>query len=231
MLNVFNYHDIGKKSTWIHTKSDFLNILDYYKNGVVQPELLSDIDIWDDKLHTLITIDDGKKSSLFIADELEKRGWYGLFFIPTIVFSSGYKNLFLSKQDIKNLHARGHMIGSHSHTHLNFSTLTFKEMQEEWKMSKKIIEDIISEPVITASIPNGDYSECIAKSAIPYFDFLFTSVPTTTPWIIQSIICIGRLSPKGITKLSHIKDLINFRGYWKEKVKYQTKKMIKILTC
>src|SRR5262245_37569055 len=58
-----------------------------------------------------ITFDDGGASSAtIIADRLERHGWRGWFFVPTdFIGRSGFCNA----DDIRRLHHRGHVIGSH----------------------------------------------------------------------------------------------------------------------
>src|SRR5437016_300230 len=62
-----------------------------------------------------LTFDDGGISALHpTADLLERHGWRGHFFITTDRIGTPG---FLSAAQVRELHARGHVIGSHSASH------------------------------------------------------------------------------------------------------------------
>src|SRR4051812_33126946 len=62
-----------------------------------------------------LTFDDGAESAYtFVAGLLEERGWRGHFFIITNwIGRPGY----VDRRQIRELHSRGHVIGSHTCTH------------------------------------------------------------------------------------------------------------------
>lgn len=140
----------------------------------------------------LFTFDDGGVSVYtVIAPILEQYGQRGLFFIST-----GYINRpgFLTSKQILDLYKRGHLIGTHSHTHpINMADLSFEEIDNEWKKSISILSNIINDSIVYASIPNGYNSDCIMKAA---FDngicYLFTSVPTCRQKKYKSMDVLGR---------------------------------------
>ena len=80
----------------------------------------------------LFTFDDGGISFLtIIAPILEKYNQKGIFFISTQYIDTP---LFLTKKQIKELRERGHIIGSHSHSHpQNISELANSDLLEEYK--------------------------------------------------------------------------------------------------
>lgn len=72
--------------------------------------------------------------------------------------------LWLSIDDIKNLHNGGNIIGIHSHSHpTNISNIDFKNQFYEYNKSKQIIEHIINDKVITMSHPCGSYNNTTLK--------------------------------------------------------------------
>ncbi len=67
---------------------------------------------------------------------------------------------WMSVNDIKELHRRGHMIGLHTHTHpTNMTRLTYDEQLENYKKNKGILEEIIGERILIASYPCGRFDE------------------------------------------------------------------------
>lgn len=131
-----------------------------------------------DTSEVIITIDDGGTSSYsIIPDILEKHGFRGRFFIITSLIG---QEGFLTADQIIDLHKRGHKIGTHSHTHpLNMSDLCFEEMSFEWTYSISILENLINEKILEASLPGGHNPEksglILAGLGIKY---IYTSEPT-----------------------------------------------------
>lgn len=79
----------------------------------------------------LLTFDDGGVSSYeHIAPMLEQQGWRGFFFITTDRINT---DAFLSEGQIRELHQRGHVIGSHSCSHpRRISDCTHEQLLDEW---------------------------------------------------------------------------------------------------
>lgn len=126
----------------------------------------------------VFTFDDGGESFYkVIAPMLEKYGRKGLFFISTRYIGT---NGFLSPEQIKDLHKRGHIIASHSHSHpRDISRLNFEQILDEWVKSKSILEKITGSPIEYASIPGGAISEQVIEAMVDAgYRFLYTSEPT-----------------------------------------------------
>ena len=127
----------------------------------------------------VFTFDDGGVSFFTkAAPILEKYGFKGVFFISTKHIGTPG---FLTTEQVRELERRGHIIGSHSHSHPNnIASLSYKEMDEEWRKSARILKDILGHQISMASIPNGYGSNKLNASALAAgFTELFTSVPTT----------------------------------------------------
>lgn len=143
------------------------------------------------KDHVVFTFDDGGKSFYsLIAPILEKYGYKGLFFISTKYIGD---STFLNEEEIKDLFKRGHIIGSHAHTHEHLYDLSDEEVTNEWKNSVTILSNIIGAPIIYASIPNGDASKRVLDSAAQYgIKHIYTSEPTTKVSFYKDMNVIGR---------------------------------------
>jgi peptidoglycan/xylan/chitin deacetylase (PgdA/CDA1 family) len=132
---------------------------------------------------------------------LERRNWRGHFFIVTAkVGQPG----FLSTEQIRDLHDRGHHIGSHSHTHpTQLSKLTYSEMLHEWKESRGILTEILGQPPFSASVPGGFFSRQVACAAREAgYDVLFNSEPISQIRCIDGLTIIGRYGIKRNTPAS-----------------------------
>jgi peptidoglycan/xylan/chitin deacetylase (PgdA/CDA1 family) len=109
---------------------------------------------YDNNLNINFSFDDGGISNLISSKILEEYNFKGIFFIPTFYIG---KPGFLNKENIIDLYKRGHLIGSHSHTHpIPLSFLNYKSQFIEWETSKSILEEIIQDKITLAALPAGD---------------------------------------------------------------------------
>src|SRR5215467_13271508 len=101
-----------------------------------------------------LTFDDGGASALHpTADLLERHGWRGHFFVTTERIGTAG---FLSVAEVRELHERGHVVGSHSASHpTRMAVLTRAELDREWRDSTERLAELVGEPVKTASVPGG----------------------------------------------------------------------------
>jgi peptidoglycan/xylan/chitin deacetylase (PgdA/CDA1 family) len=149
---------------------------------------------WPDTLPVLLTFDDGGVSFLHpIADMLEEFGWRGHFFITTDYIDSPG---FLSRAHIRDLHHRGHIIGSHSCSHpMRMSACTRQQLNREWSQSLAVLSDVLGSAITTASVPGGWYSREVAETAAESgISVLFNSEPKTRAEAIGRTIVFGRFA-------------------------------------
>jgi peptidoglycan/xylan/chitin deacetylase (PgdA/CDA1 family) len=139
-----------------------------------------------------LTFDDGGVSAYTeTAPILEGRGWRGLFFVTTDRIGSPG---FLSAQQIRELVARGHVVGSHSCSHpRRISACSAAELRHEWGDSVDALQELLGAPVATASVPGGFYSPAVGRSAAEAgIATLFTSEPTTRIGQVDGCLLVGR---------------------------------------
>jgi peptidoglycan/xylan/chitin deacetylase (PgdA/CDA1 family) len=148
-----------------------------------------------------LTFDDGGASSLGIADALERRGWRGHFFITTDRIG---KPAFLSADGIRELHARGHAIGSHSHTHPTyFGRLSRAGLLDEWERSGAILAEVLGTQPEGASVPGGMFAPAVAETAAEAgYGWLMTSEPEARVGTRYGLFVAGRYSIKAGTPAS-----------------------------
>ncbi len=141
-----------------------------------------------------ITFDDGGLSNAtVIADELERRGWRGWFFIATDFIDHP---TFCSRAQLRDLHDRGHVIGSHSCSHPErISSCTSIQLFDEWSRSRRVLSEITGQDVTTASVPGGFYSTEVARAASRAgIRLLFTSEPTIHEFVVDDCRIVGRFN-------------------------------------
>jgi len=127
----------------------------------------------------MLTFDDGGASFLHpIADLLDARGLRGYFFITTDRIGTPG---FLNAEGVRELHRRGHVVGSHSASHpTRMAALSRPELDREWRVSLDCLSALVGERVTAASVPGGYYSREVGRSAAAAGILkLFTSQPTS----------------------------------------------------
>jgi peptidoglycan/xylan/chitin deacetylase (PgdA/CDA1 family) len=144
-----------------------------------------------DRPRVLLTFDDGGASAHDISEMLDELGWTGHFFITTDYIG---KPGFLDAEQVRGLRRRAHVIGSHSCSHpVPISRCTPEELDREWRDSVRKLQDILQEPVVTASVPGGFYARRVAESAARAgIRVLFTSEPVVSARRVEGCTVLGR---------------------------------------
>lgn len=212
--------------------ANFRRHLDAIADGPCRPALVTDIDLAGGGRHLLLSVDDGARSALVAAEELSRRGWLAHFFVTTGRLGS---RGFLDAAGVQALHAAGHIVGSHSHTHPDiFRELPDAAMRSEWAESTARISEITGAPCITASVPGGDMSDRVQRSAgAAGIRYLFTSDPTLQPQREDGCWVLGRFCPKVSTDVGYIARLARFeawrRAWFVRRLKELTRRALPIV--
>ncbi len=185
------YHDVVEYGAF--SSSGFIGrAADLYK--LERLEFERHLDLIAEAGGARLTFDDGGASALsIIAPLLESRGWIGYFFIPTnFVGAPG----FLSGDAIRELHARGHVIGSHSCSHPScISRCGDAELRYEWRESVEKLSCLLKTKVTMASVPGGFFTTRVARAAAEAgIETLFNSEPVIREDSAGPCKVIGRFS-------------------------------------
>lgn len=183
---------------------------------------------WGKEVPTFLTFDDGAMNAYCAAEELEKRGWRGHFFITTNWIG---RPEFLNRRQIRELHERGHVIGSHSCSHpARMSHLAGKQLRKEWSESCAILSDILGEAVKIASVPDGYYSRNVGQAAAAAgLEVLFTSEATAVSQVMDGCLILGRYLIHSDTRAELAGALAAGCRWprWKQTLLWEVKKVLK----
>jgi peptidoglycan/xylan/chitin deacetylase (PgdA/CDA1 family) len=153
-----------------------------------------------------ITFDDGRDGSLLAADVLEARGWRGHFFVVTdLIGSPG----FLSREQILELHVRGHVIGSHSASHPPaMASMCLDDLVVQWQGSVEVLSELLGVRVEVGAVPGGSYSRAVAAAAAQAgIRTLFTSEPSSATHRVDGCLVVGRYLVRGATSRTTVAGL------------------------
>lgn len=236
-IAAFLYHDVADDPSesgfqrpsalsYKQTRRDFACHLDGIATGGIAPTVVSQVNLQQPGKHILITFDDGGKGALHAAEELNRRGWKGHFFITTSLLGT---RTFLNAEEARHLQSCGHVIGSHSHTHPDiFKGIPYEQMLTEWRTSCDILSDVLGTPCVTASVPGGDVSRRVFQSANEAgIKFLFTSDPVLSPEQEGNCWVLGRVCPRTDAPVPYIQELAHFRGWTRQLLRCRAKTALK----
>jgi peptidoglycan/xylan/chitin deacetylase (PgdA/CDA1 family) len=212
---------IPYKHSISHFKNDLNLILQQYeKSEDVRNITKGDIP------RLILTFDDGGKSAVDVAKILKNKNLIGHFFITTSMIG---ESTFLDIKQIIEIKQMGHIIGAHSHNHPSiFRDLSYNDKINEWKKSKEILDRILNEEVVVASVPGGDMDQDTIRSAGEVgVKFLFTSEPNYTPYEKFGVLVLGRVCPKNTTNSSQISQWAMGKGFVKAQLIRSIKEFIR----
>jgi peptidoglycan/xylan/chitin deacetylase (PgdA/CDA1 family) len=178
-----------------------------------------------------LTFDDGGVSFYtVVAEKLEARGLHAYCFVTTDYIG---RPGFLDAAQIRELDARGHVMGTHSATHpARFSALDRAAMLREWKTSRQRLEDVLGHAVTTGSVPGGYFSKDVARAAAESGLFLlFNSEPVRSVHAIDGCVIAGRYTIRGGAPADYARRLVQ-RAPWarsKEWASWNAKGLVKPL--
>jgi peptidoglycan/xylan/chitin deacetylase (PgdA/CDA1 family) len=186
---------------------------------------------WGTEVPVFITFDDGGSGGhVWGAPALEKHGWHGHFFITTDWIG---RPGFMNREQIRELHQRGHIIGSHSCSHPErMSCLDINTLVAEWKDSCALLSDLLGAPVRVASVPGGYYSRKVAVgAAMAGIKVLFTSEPKSRTEVIDGCLVLGRYCIQRSTEPRFSGAIASGKWWprWQQCVLWNAKKIIKAL--
>src|SRR5689334_12911833 len=148
-----------------------------------------------------ITVDDGGVSYYTtVAPRLESLGWRGHCLVTTGFIG---RRGFLDAGQIRELHARGHCIGTHSVTHpQRFALCSTGQLLREWSDSRKALQDVLGADVTVGSVPGGSFSRRVAETAgAAGLRTLFTSEPQVRVGRVGSCAVLGRFTLRAGSRL------------------------------
>lgn len=101
----------------------------------------------------IITFDDGSKGQYDIGVPiLDQYHFKGVFFIMTVAIGKPH---YMSREQIKALADKGHIIGCHTWDHHKVSSFKKKDWQLQLAKPKKLLEKITQKPVSCFAYPYG----------------------------------------------------------------------------
>jgi len=176
----------------------------------------------------LLHFDDGGACALDVADRLERAGWRGYFHITTDRIGT---RGFIAAPDVRELHDRGHVIGTHSCSHPDrMSSLPLDTILHEWTASKAILEALIGKPVTVGSVPGGYCSYKVVMAADQAgIEILFTSEPTSRFDWIRGCVVLGRYAIRSTTRADEAARIAigAARPCWEQWATWNAKKVFK----
>lgn len=153
------YHSIGTKLPWgeygisiePQVFKEHITYLAKNYRVISSEDILTSLD----SQTVCITLDDGYKDNLLAYEVFEEFQIPFTIFISTQFISQQY---WLNQEEIKRLASSPLCtLGAHGHSHTKLATLSSNQQDEELRISKQILEDIVGKEISMMSFPHGSY--------------------------------------------------------------------------
>ncbi|MBW8307973.1 MAG: polysaccharide deacetylase family protein, partial [Thiobacillus sp.] len=168
---MFMYHAVTPGAgtptwPWAVSMQRFREQLDFLvTEGYATPtmgELIAKPNKWTGRT-AVITFDDGYIDNLAACEELQKRGMRASWFIVTGSIGQPPRwpgdmhpaGRLLDASELRQMHAAGMEIGSHTVSHARLPTLEEAHLRQELTHSKATLEDVLGAPITSAAYPYG----------------------------------------------------------------------------
>lgn len=128
----------------------------------------------------ILTFDDGYDDAYGNAlPTLRKQGMTGVFYIVSNFIDKPY---YVTSSQVRELHAAGMEIGSHTINHRDLSKMGENEQRQQLTESKQKLEALIGQPVDSFCYPAGRYNQTTVQLAK---EVGYTTSTTTKPGIAK----------------------------------------------
>lgn len=105
----------------------------------------------------MLTFDDTNLDQYTTAlPELEKHGFKAVFFIMTVSLN---RPRYMTREQVKELSDKGHVIGSHTWDHHNVKKYEGNDWETQVAKPKRVLEEIIGKPVLYFAYPFGLWNQ------------------------------------------------------------------------
>ncbi|NNF71358.1 MAG: polysaccharide deacetylase family protein [Rhodobacteraceae bacterium] len=153
---ILNFHGIGEPKRTLEPGED-----QYWVGAAFFEEVLTLADTLANRVTTQFTFDDGNTSDLEIgAAGLAKHGRTATFFVLSSRIDTPGS---LGVNDVRDLLAAGHEIGTHGADHVDWRALDAVGQIREWQDARRVIEDAAGQPITSAAIPFGGYNKGVVE--------------------------------------------------------------------
>jgi peptidoglycan/xylan/chitin deacetylase (PgdA/CDA1 family) len=153
---------------------------------------------WPDEPTCLLTFDDGYRDVWEQAvPAMEERGWRAAMFVSTDQVGAIQDHPrrgaleHMTWSQLRELKARGHVVGSHGHTHRDMGRLGVEDVRAELATARRILAKELGEGSMPLAYPYGNPPEAFEPLSDLLPQFCFGSVKaapspwTDHPWLIR----------------------------------------------
>jgi len=171
----------------------------------------------------VLTFDDGTLDHFEVVKPvLERLSCRGLFFVPTARLDQAGK---LSSDQVRELGASGHTIGSHSHEHARLDRLPEEDIRVQLEVSQQKVAQLIGTPALFFAPPGGFYNPLIRNIALE----TGFSVIRTMRWGYNRHLDLAELECVPINRFLTESDFCRLLSGRNMQLAYQAKQMTKRL--
>ena len=156
-----------------------------------------------------ITFDDGHLSNLTEALPILSAHQLTAHFFITAGWT-GTRPGFMHASHLRELHAAGQHIGAHGLTHALLTHCSPADLDQELRVARLTLEDMLGTAVPTMSLPGGRFNKTVLEACWQAgYTQVFTSIPRAEPTTAAR--CLGRLNLRADATVPWLTDLLDPR--------------------
>jgi|Deesub1362B_J571_1020462.scaffolds.fasta_scaffold00513_15 peptidoglycan/xylan/chitin deacetylase (PgdA/CDA1 family) len=166
----------------------------------------------------VFTFDDGFAGNYqYVFPMLEQYGCKGIFFVIADRISRDHR--YMTWGNLKEMSNSGHLIQSHTKSHVPLGELPAPKIYNELFYSKNLLEDKIGKEVLMLSLPFGSYSAIVKDIAYDVgYRYIFSS--NLQHAYFGEVIVFGRISIKSHHTVDTIMKLLDRNSFYFKRTKY-----------
>ena len=166
--------------------------------GIVDMARIGDFD-----RDVVFTFDDGNRSDLYAAEQLDRAGLGGHFFVLSGRLETPH---FLRASEVRELALAGMEIGLHGHSHVKWRSLSPRTWHEEIHDARSSIEAAAGRAVNSVALPYGWYDrQVLRRLRQDRFERIYTTDRGPTP---RSSRIIRRTAITRACTLDDVRDIV-----------------------
>jgi peptidoglycan/xylan/chitin deacetylase (PgdA/CDA1 family) len=166
-VQFINYHrtalEFEMGDVYTLSSNTFLRQIELIQSSGVQVVRAEDAFVESKEHQLAISFDDGYKSDVSNAEILIQRGMSAFFFVSTAMID---KTGYLSRNDIYNLDKSGMVVGSHSHDHIDLTSVPLSEAKRQLTLSMQCLAEILGHSTECVAFPGGVYNSAVVAAAV-----------------------------------------------------------------
>jgi hypothetical protein len=175
-----------------------------------------------------LTFDDGHISNYnYAIPLLDRYSLRGIFFVPAGKLRDADR---MNRSQLREMVSKGHRVQSHTWSHALLTACSRSRLKEELRRSRQTLEDELSVPVDSLSVPGGRWDARVLEAcAETGYRYMYTSDAWRHPEESSGVCIVGRLMVRGTMDPLELRTYLTATGsaLWRLRAPYVARQIAK----